>query len=952
MKDAQKPTYAFRDRFLLPIISALCLLALIAFVILMPDAPEAHQGVTSTDVIFSEVLSSNTLYPNAQGAYLDYIELRNLSQQDIDISSYKLSDNQDDIGYTFGPGSILPAGGYVCVYCSKDNSGGTYADFGISKSGETLYLYNSANVLIDCLEIPMLEDNIPYVYDDSRQWTVGTRATPGFDNTDEGYALWLLSQNIPQYCIHISELQASNRSSVLSASGELCDWIELTNCGTTTLNLSGCYLSDNEDNPFKWQLPNISVDPGAYRIIVCSGTGDNPLEAPFGLSKTGGVVQLCNAFGDIISKVSYPSLEADQSWQQMEDGSYIQSVQITPGFANTPAGYEAYTQTRGVLGQVAISEVMPSNSRYMLQSDGEYHDWVELENISSTPVNLSEYYLSNKADDPHLFPLPDYSLLPGDRVVIICSGNTALTGKYIHAPFTLNQAQCWVYLSHKEQGYSDYYRICDVPIQGSFGRRAGMNQLYYFQTPTPNQENTGGITGISKAPFVETPAGVYNNVSSVTVVLSGAGHIRYTLDGSVPTGNSPLYTQPLQLTKTTTLRCVCYENGKLPSDVITAGYIINENHKFPVVSISLNNEDIFGYSGIYTLYNQNREVPCNVSFYEDGGSFSIDCGIKMHGHTGLINPKKSFRINFRGRYGTPYLTYPVYGEDGPEVYDSLCIRAGQDYLFSFFREELFVSLCQDMTDNVLTQRSRYCVVYINGSYFGIYNLKEAFTELYYAQNRDVSADSVTILQAPVYPDTEIYSLMSYMRTHDLSVPENYAYICSKLNIDSIIDWMIIEGYSTNGDVQQNLRYFRSTENGNLFEPALYDLDWAFYYHVPFDTLLNPDTEWQHVRLLRPLFENSEFRDKFFSRLAYHLENTLSTENVLKRIDELENTLLEEMPRERNRWYGTMSYWKGNVNQLRSFISTRNHPADIVYRLQRYVWLSGEETQKYFGRWVP
>lgn len=610
-----------------------------------------------------------------------------------------------------------------------------------------------------------------------------------------------------------------------------------------------------------------------------------------------------------------------------------------------------YRDTCTVRGDLAINEVMPSNSRYMLQSDGNYYDWVELKNISDRAVHLADYALSDQEDNLRLFPLPEKTLQPGEKIVIICSGNTALTGNYIHAPFGLNYQQCWVYVTHLEKGLSDGYRVENVPPGGSMGRKDSENTLFYFTTPSPKEENTGGQAQIADTPFVETPAGVYNDVQGVEVILSGEGPIRYTLDGSVPTAQSALYTAPIYLTSTATVRAVSFADGKLPSRVMTAGYIINEQHEFPVLSISADPNSLFGGSGIYTNYNSEAEVPCNVSFFEDGDGFSIDCGIKMHGHTGLMNPKKSFKINFRSRYGEKYLTYPVYGDDAPQVFDSLCIRAGQDYLFAFFREELFVSLCQDMTDEVLTQRSRHCVVYINGKYFGIYNLKEAFTELYYAQNRNVSEESVEILQAPVYPNTEVYGLMAYMRTHDLSVQEHYDYVCSKLDIESIIDWMIIEAYCTNGDVQQNLRYFRSSENGYRYEPALYDLDWAFYYHNPFGTLLDPDTEWQHVRLLRPLFENATFREQFFSRLSYHLENTLSTENVLRRIDELEATLLNEMYREKSRWGGTVGIWKSRVQDLRSFITNHNHPAQMVYRLQRYVWLSSEETQKYFGRWV-
>ena len=537
--------------------------------------------------------------------------------------------------------------------------------------------------------------------------------------------------------------------------------------------------------------------------------------------------------------------------------------------------------------------------------------------------------------------------------MIICSGNTELTGTYIHANFTLNREESWLYVSHGGEGFSDYIRISDVPYQGSVGRMDGQNGVFYFSTPTPGKANNGGIATIADAPFVETPGGVYDDVTGVSVVLSGEGQIRYTTDGSEPTVNSKLYTEPLYLTNTTTIRAACFSEGKLQSETVTTSYIINENHTLPVLSISVDPNAMFGYSGIYTQYYQDREIPCNVTLFENGEGFSIDCGIKMHGHTGLQNPKKSFKINFRGCYGENVLSYPVYGEDGPEIYESMCIRAGQDYLFAIFREELFTSLCQDMSDTVLTQRSKYCILYINGKYFGIYSLKEAFSEMYYAQNRDVSEESVEMVQAPVWVNTDLYRFMTFLQTHDMTLEENYEYACSVMNMDSLIDWMIIQGYSTNGDVQQNLRYFRSTENGNTYELALYDLDWAFYYHLPFtDILSNDRSNWQHLKITCNLIENPTFRQKFLERLSYHMQNTLSTENVLAKIDYFQELLAPEVPREKARWGGSYSSWANYyVARLRSFITNTDHLADIVNRLDRYIKLTQEEIDTYFWRWV-
>lgn len=917
------------------------------------DGPMQPGGSTG-GVVISEVLPSNHTYPDREGRLLDYIELYNPTDSTIDLSNYKLSDDEVTIGYTFPQGTVLPAGGYTVIWCDPNGDKETFADFGISRDGETIYLYNSANVRIAQCQIPAMAANTPYVRQENGSYHAGTHGTPGFANTEDGYSQWLEWIGVKPMQVVISEVQSANRSAILNSSGQLCDWVELYNAGTEAAVLDGCYLSDDPQDPMKWRIESLTIAPGEYAVIPCAGQEGVTGEANFALSKNGCSLLLSGPVTNVITQLEVPALADDSAWQMQSDNTYVQTDLFSPGFANTELGYQQFRQTQGVRGALAIWEVMPSNDRYLVQNDGNYYDWIELKNISSEAIELSDYAISDSSGKPLLFQLPSGKLEPNEVAVIICAKDAQLTGKYIYAPFALDWQECWLYLTHIDQGYSDYIHIADVPYQASIGRMDGENGVFYFTQPTPGKENAGGLASIANSPFVQTPGGVYNGVESVSVVLTGEGQIRYTLDGSIPTENSRLYTDPLTFTETTTLRAACFVEGKVRSDVVTTGYIINENHTMPVLSLSVDPDAMFGYSGIYTKYTQDREIPCNLTLYEGSQGFSVDCGIKMHGHTGLMNPKKSFRVNFRGVYGADVLNYPVYGEDAPRIYDSLCIRAGQDYLFAIFREELFSSLCQDMTDTVLTQRSKYCILYINGEYWGIYNLKEAFTELYYAQNRGVSEESVEIIQAPTFPGNDVYSLMTFLSSHDMTVQENYEYACSVINEDSLIDWMIIEGYSTNGDVQQNLRYFRSSENGNRYEFALYDLDWAFYYHNPFIDILSNEREmnWQHLRITRNMIKNPTFRAKFLARLSYHLENTLSTENVLSRIDYFHDLLAPEVPREKQRWGGAYSYWENTyVARLRNFIAMHDHPGDIVRRLQKYIGLTRAEIDQYFWRWV-
>ena len=1073
--------------------------AVLALVFTAEDTP--LQGTTG-HVVLNEILAANRTYPAPNGQYLDFIEVRNCSDTPTDISGYMLSDDSSSIGYTFPSGTVLEPYGYALCWCWKEGESGEYAAFGISSEGkDVIYLYNSANVQVDSREVPILEANTSLARQEDGSWAAALQVTPGFENSEAGYAAWLASvgadsipvvisevmtgndctainesyrvcdwielenrgtepvdldgawlsddpadpmkwklpaltlrpgefalipcvgagagegeadfalpaagctvtlsgafgnpvcsvdvpalprgdswaltgtgdYRIPEVAtpgfsndpegysqwlslfgaeaadVAISEIMTRNRSTVLAANGTLCDWVELVNNGSEAISLTGGWLSDDPAEPTKWQLPEMTLSPGQRVVIPCVPDGAAEGEADFGLSGDGCTLILTGAAGNLLSTVECPALPEDRVWALQPDGAYLLTELATPGLENTEEAALEYRAGQGPLGALAISEVMPSNDRYYRQSDGGYYDWVELVNVSDRDIDLSAYRLSNDPQVPDRFCLPEKILKPGERVIVICSGTAELTGSSIRAPFTLSRGESWLYVSTAD-GFSDYIRIFDVPYQGSVGRAEGESGVRYFTNPTPGTPNGTGVVSISPTPAALTAEGIYNDIRTLTVELSGEGDIRYTLDGSFPTGSDPVYTEPLQLTKTTVIRFASFVEGMLPSDTVTASYIINENHTMPVLSIAAEPSEFSGPNGIYQNYTRNQEIRCSFSLFEEGGGFTVDCGLKMYGHTALELPKKNLKVNFRGKYGMDVLSYPVYGEDGPEIFDSLCIRAGQDNPFAMMREELFASLCDDMSDDVLVQRSRYCIVYVNGEYYGIYSLKEAFGETYYAQNKGVSEESVEIIQAPAIYTESVFTLLYFCQKNDMTLAENYEYISQHIDIDSLIDWMIIQGYSTNGDVQQNLRYFRSTENGNKWQYALYDLDWAFYFHWPFANMLS-EAEWQHKMLTRNIAKNPRFQEQFLTRVSELLATTLSDENVLARIDELQAILEPEARRDRARWGYSYDQWQREVNWLRNFITDGNHLEGIISNLRRYLGLSNAEAEKYFGRWI-
>ena len=295
-------------------------------------------------VQISEVVASNRTSPAPNGQYLDYIELYNAGSSPVDISGYMLSDKPDSIGYTFPQGTVLPAGGYAVCWCNKNADSALYGKFGISNDGtDSVYLYNSANVIVDRVDIPVVGTNVAYTRAADGTWQRFNRLTPGFENTEAGYAAWLRSNDSQSLQVVITEILPGAACLDADGSGRITDWVELYNPSDQPADLTGAYLTDDLYDPVKYQLPELILQPGEYRIIRCAGDEAAPGDAGFLLSRDGGTVLLSGKLGQTLCRVDYPSLGKDVSWAE-KGGAYALDRNPTPGYENTEVGVKAWLQ--------------------------------------------------------------------------------------------------------------------------------------------------------------------------------------------------------------------------------------------------------------------------------------------------------------------------------------------------------------------------------------------------------------------------------------------------------------------------------------------------------------------------------------------------------------------------------------------------------------------------------
>ena len=745
--------------------------------------------------------------------------------------------------------------------------------------------------------------------------------------------------------VRISEVMSKNKATLRDADGAFPDWVELENICGTAVSLEGWALAKNGGEDI-WVFPPFTLYEDSRAIVFCSkkDRADTELHTNFSIGKAD-TLTLHDRNGDVISTCRIAEDQSDYSLIPDENGDFRLSPDPTPGYENTPQGYEFFMASRAAAGPLVINEVCVDNYSDYYNKHTGYSDWVEIKNISTEAVDLSSYCLSDDSSDLSVYRL-DGMLSPGELKVILCDKDYSLyTDAMPIAPFSLNSENERLFLSSTSGEIIDFVFLHEIPYCGSFGRSTGGSGFFYFTETTPGRENSTGVRRVSALPRASEPDGVFEGVSSVTVTLEAAGDIYYPLDCSVPTAASAKYTGPLTISSTTVLRAISIEEGALPSRVRTLNYILNEGHTLPVACVVADN--MFTFNNMYYNGYKGIEVPGNLAFYEDDGSFSLPCGIKMYGTSSLVLPKKNLSLRFRGSYGAEELSYDLF-DGGVANFESLILRAGQDQNNCIVKNEACYSLASDFSDNVVIERFKYCIVYLNGQYNGIYNIMEKPNEAMYASMIGKSKDSVEMLEATVYQDTSFYQdVITYIYSNDMRDPEAYDHIASLVDMNSLADWTILQGFFGNYDLASgNLRYVRDLEGGK-WKCVLFDMDVAFVHPCYiFYNVFSYDNQISTINI--QLVQNEAYRTLLLQRASEAYHSVLTVENTIAKFDELCAVVEPEVSRDTTKSMMSYDSWRNHVHELEELISSSYWMETNVDVLCHFCNATEAERQLYFG----
>lgn len=736
--------------------------------------------------------------------------------------------------------------------------------------------------------------------------------------------------------LYINEVCADNNS--LWTLG-FSDYLEVYNAGRTPWNMGECRL---EVNGRLFYLPDITIDAGGYAVLLCDGK-----QVKTKLPKGGGHLALLTSDRKAIDAVELPLMPGGL-WQR-EAGI---STRHSPGFPNTVQGEAAFHES--VRGALIINEVVSANFR-AADTRIRYADVIEIMNVGEAPVLLSDYCLSDDQNNLEQYTFPRVSLAPGECFAVYCTEEKGerSTG------FKISSEGETIYLTYRQDGkttFSDTMAVPKLPMDVSYGRKNG--ELLYFSVPTVGKPNTDGHERVAAAPVLSVPSGYYDKPFQVTI--EGEGPFFYTIGQDVPTVSSNQYTGPITIDQSTTLRVIAAPEGAVPSEAVTAVYRFDQSeYALPCAFITVPDDYMKNRGDGLLLHAKDRSirVPANLTYLGKGitPDFSIDCGLGISGQTSRTRPKKNFKVVFRSKFGEGSLNSPAFADTDMSRFDSLLFRVGTTG--NPIKDILGVAIGKDTMKDVLFQHYQPVNLFIGGQYQGIYYMREHIDAQFIVSRLGGDTDHVDMVY--LIDETEIGSnkdwvkLLDYCRNNDLKQKEHYDYVASKINLDSFIDYFIWRPYTGDTD-HPNIRYVRSRNGKDTrWYIVMYDMDWAFTNPaIGFEkyALKRYDEEKHNNVIIHALLQNDDFRARYIERLVFHMNNTFDTDRVLSILDGLNETLAQDLPKDRLRWDSTMAAWNRTIYDIKNYITTpqKDRRTFLVKELQRGLSLSDAEVQTYFG----
>lgn len=609
--------------------------------------------------------------------------------------------------------------------------------------------------------------------------------------------------------------------------------------------------------------------------------------------------------------------------------------------------------------QVVINEFMQSNIDCVMDDQNEFPDsWVELYNNSNTAVNLSDYSLGISEDQGEAWKLPSRQLPPHLFVIVFC--DKVASG--LHTPFKLESGKGGSVFLFKNKTVVD--KVTDLKKQPApniaYGReKDGSTSWGYQATPTPGASNCGKLcTDILGEPvFTEKGKVITDNLAFQLGISLPKGCptgtvIRYTTNGEEPTAQSTIYKTPIKISGTRIIRAKLFCDGYL-SPISTSHSFIFFPRKLTLPVVSIVTDDKYLYDsklGIYVdgkyssqkkNYKYDWRRPINFEYFEKVDQESRVnqlCETRIQGGASRDAQLKSLVVYANKRFGEKRLKYEFFPDQRPGVKDfkSIILRnAGNDFDYLYMRDAIIQRVMGQNTD-LDWQAWRPVIVYFNGIYKGILNIRERSNEDNIYTNYD-GLEDIDMLEN--WSDLKQGDKTNWRQFRDFYSKKGHTLEEYSKWIDwkEFINLMVMNLYFNNQDFPGNniVMWRPRTENGvwrfvakdtdfgiGLYgSSANYDsIEWLY------DPNYDADRSWankpEHTILFRYMMEDADFKREFLDHATVYMGDFLNIAGTREIWDPMYEMIRTEYPFHRkliNQWWPN---YTTELNNARNWMASR------------------------------
>lgn len=582
-----------------------------------------------------------------------------------------------------------------------------------------------------------------------------------------------------------------------------------------------------------------------------------------------------------------------------------------------------------VKAALVINEIMQSNVKTLFDDIHEYPDsWVELYNPSDDPEELKSYSICDRPVAFLSFRPGNLTVEPHGYVVIYCDK----VNQGLHANFRLDSGKGGNLYLFKNNIIVD--KLESIPKMLApdiaYGRITDGAEEWGFQMkPTPDESNCGEVTDkILGNPLFSVSGQILEEPLDLTISLPKNSpenaKIYYTTDGSEPTLDKTPYSCPIEIKENTVVRAKVYAEGYLSPTATTHSYIFHGRElTLPIVSLAADDDDLYGVEGILSDFTgepgisnfwQDWRRPVNIEYFiqsEEEAVINQLGETRLKGHGSRNFNIKSMVLYANKRFGTKRLDYEFFPDQKPGLSDfkSLELRnAGNDYNYVYMRDAVIQRSMGEYAD-IDWAASQPVVVYVNGSYHGILNLRERANEDYIYTNYD-GLENIDVIENWLKATEGFYDAFEMFRHFYSQEGHSFEEFEAQMDIEEFINYFIMNVYFCNTDFpannciawkeQDDEAVWRWIAKDTDYGLGLYDMPYDFpifdwYYYPSLFGEESGNAEWA-TKLFLQLLKYPAFKDRFLDKFLIYMGDFLNPSHVNSLIDYMRELVRYEFPR--------------------------------------------------------